>query len=113
MNIDDKEFSPAAIYAEIVRTGDAWADKDAAAAILEETKKTVHSEIFNSQPQTLSVSVREHAANADAAYKLHVINMVTARKEAHKAKVRFDGAKLLADLRRSEESTRRAAMRGA
>lgn len=111
MNIDD--FKPERIYQRIIEAGDDWADKDAAATILEETKKTVHSEIFNGQPQGMAIGAREHAANADPAYKLHVINMVTARKEANKAKVRFDGAKLLADLRRSEESTRRAAMRAA
>lgn len=109
MNIE--EFKPERIYKMIVEAGDDWADKDAAATILEETKKTVHSEIFNGQPQAMSVSAREHAANADSAYKLHVINMVTARKNAHKAKVRFDGAKLLSEMRRTEAATQRALMR--
>ena len=105
-------LNPEQIYAEIVKSGSDWADKDAAATILEETKKTVFAELFNQQPEG-SIGVREYAASADPVYKLHVVNMVNARKEANRAKVRFDGAKLLADLRRSEESTRRAELKGA
>jgi hypothetical protein len=35
---------------------------------------------------------------------------VTARKAANKARVRYDSARVLAELRRSQESTRRAEM---
>lgn len=109
----NRAFNAETIYAEIVKAGEDWADKDAAAAILEETKKTVLAELMNGQPSNLSMAAKESAALADPVYRLHVTNMVAARKAAHKAKVRFDGAKLLADLRRSEESSRRAEMRAA
>ncbi len=107
------EFDASKIYSAIVEAGDSWSDKDAAATILEEVKKSVLAELFISQPMTLSATVREWNALADPAYKLHLTNMVLARKEANKARVRFDGAKLLGELRRSEESSRRAAMRAA
>lgn len=104
-------LNPAEIYGQIVKTGDDWADKDAAATILEETKKTVLAELMNQLEG--SIAAREAQALADPVYRWHVTNMVNARREAHKAKVRFDGAKLLADLRRTEAATQRAEMRGA
>lgn len=111
MKISD--FDGSKIYAEIVKAGDDHADKDAAATLLEETKGTVLAELIVRQDQSLSVAAREYIAKADAVYRLHVVNMVEARRVANRAKVRFDGAKLLGDLRRSEESSRRAAMRAA
>lgn len=109
----EKEFSPEQIYAEIVKSGDDWSDKDAAATLLEETKSSVLAELMNNQDQKLSMAAKESLARADPAYRLHIARMVEARKLSNRAKVRFDGAKLLADLRRSEHSTQRAQMRGA
>lgn len=108
------KLNPEQIYGEIVKAGEDWADKDAAASILEETRKTVLAELMNSTGTLLtSMAAKESAALADPVFRLHVTNMVNARKEANRARVRFDGAKLLAELRRSEESSRRAELRGA
>lgn len=101
-------LNPDEIYKLVMAAGDAWADKDAAASILEETKSIVLAELINNQPQTLGVSVRESLAKGDPVYRLHVTNMVAARKDANKARVRYKSAEMLADLRRSEESTRRS-----
>ena len=103
-------LEPDKIYEEIMRCGAAWSDRDAAASILEETKAIVFAELFNSQPNELSIAVREHAARADPSFRLHVTNMVAARKEANWAKVKLRAAETLAELRRSEETSRRAEM---
>lgn len=110
--MDVKRLKPEEIYGKVVEAGETWADCDAAASILEETRKTVLAELMN-QSQASSMAAKESAALADPVYRLHVTNMVNARKDANRAKVRFDGAKLLAELRRSEESSRRAELRGA
>jgi hypothetical protein len=47
-------------------------------------------------------------ALADEEYTSFVEGMVQARKAANKARVRYDSAKVLAELRRSQEATRRA-----
>lgn len=99
------DFAPEAIYRQLLSAGEEWVDKDAAAELLEETKKTVLAELM-AQAQG-STAERERLALANPAFKLHVTNMVAARKEANRARVRYDSAKVLAELRRTQESTRR------
>lgn len=101
------EFDPDRIYHEIVTAGEDWSDKDAAANLLEETRKTVLAELVN-QAEGGSIAARESQALADPAFKLHVTKMVAARKEANRAKVRYDAVRVLAEMRRTQESTRRA-----
>lgn len=108
---EPQPFDPDRIYHNIVGAGEAWADKEAAAELLEETRKTVLAELVNGLPANLSMAAREMTALADAAYRLHVTQMVAARKEANKARMRYDAVKVLAEMRRSQESTRRAEMR--
>lgn len=95
------------IYNQLIQAGDAWADAEAAASVLEETKKSVLAKLMNEAAHS-SIAGKEMQALADGEYKTFVENMVRARKAATKAKVRYDSAKVLAELRRSEESTRRA-----
>lgn len=100
-------MDPDKIYDELVRAGESWADADAAATLLEETKKSVLAKLMNEADAT-SIAGKEMYALADPEYRKHVSGMVDARKAATKAKVRYDSAKVLAELRRSQESTRRA-----
>ena len=102
-------FDPDKFYNSVVEAGNSWADLNAAADLLEESKKSVLAELMN-QTQASSNAAKEMAALADPTYRLHVTNMVNARKESNRARVRYDGMKMLAELRRSQESTRRAEM---
>lgn len=97
------------IYNNLVKAGEDWADADAAASLLEETRKSVLARLMNEATAT-TVAAKEMFALADEEYRAHIDGMVTARKAANKARVRYDSAKVLAELRRSEESTRRAEM---
>lgn len=99
-------MDPEKIHAALVQAGEAWADAEAAASILEETRKSVLAKLINEAEG--SVNAREYKALADAEYKAFVDGMVKARKAANKARVRYDSAKVLAELRRSQEATRRA-----
>ena len=101
------DFDPDRIYKQLADAGEDWADKQAAAELLEETKKSVLAELMNAETG-LSVSARESNALANPAYKLHLTNMVAARREANRARVRYDSMKVLAEMRRTQESTRRA-----
>lgn len=100
------DFDPNKIYHEIVTTGEKWADKEAAADLLEETKKTVLAELM--QGYQGSNAERERQALANPAFRLHITNMSAARKEANLERVRYDAVKVLAEMRRTQESTRRA-----
>src|SRR4026208_2098157 len=98
------DFDPEAIYQKLASAGEEWADKEAAAEILEENKKTVLAEIMAGFQG--STAERERCALADSAFKLHLKNMTAARREANRARVRYDSMKVLAEMRRTEASTR-------
>ena len=102
-------FDPDKAFDALVRAGEAWADAEAAADLLEETKKSVLAKLMNDSPHS-SIAGKEMSALADPEYRKHIEGMVSARKAANKARVRYDSAKVLAELRRSQESTRRAEM---
>lgn len=97
------------IYNTLVKAGEEWADADAAASLLEETRKSVLAKLMNEAAHA-SIAGKEMQALADESYRDFLTGMVSARKAANKARVRYDSAKTLAELRRSEESTRRAEM---
>jgi hypothetical protein len=94
------------VHNRLVSAGEEWADQDAAASLLEETRKTVLAELMNGL--TGSMTSRESEALANPVYKLHVTNMVSARKAANRAKVRYDSARAWCELVRTQEATRRA-----
>lgn len=103
------KFDPDRTYDALIRAGDDWADKEAAASILEETKKSVLAKLKNASGSK-SDAAAETVALAHDDYLAHLEIMVEARKAATKARVRYDSAKVLAEMRRSEESTKRAEM---
>lgn len=95
-------------FHELEKSGLYWADCDAAASMFEENKKTVLADLMNegAGPKT----EREMRALSSNVYKEHLEKMVAARKEANRARVSYEARKVLAEMRRSEESTRRAEM---
>lgn len=105
----DSRLDPERVYQALVDAGEAWADAEAAAQLLEETCRTVKADCML-RAEASSVAMKEMLALSDQTYKDHVAGMVRARKAANKARVRYDSAKVLSELRRSEESTRRAEM---
>ena len=102
-------IDPDKAFDALVRAGEDWAEKEAAAALLEETRKSVLAKLMN-ESAVASIAGKEMVALADPEYTKFVTGMVAARKAANKARVRYDSAKVLAGLRRSQESTRRAEM---
>lgn len=100
------DFDPERIFQQLIDAGEDWSDKDAAANLLEETKKTLLAELM--QGFDGSNAERERCALADVTYKLHLKNMTAARKESNRARVRYDAMRVLAEMRRTQESTRRA-----
>ena len=104
------EFDPGKIFAALVKSGEDWADKEGAASILEETRRSILAELAN-QAKGSSVAACEQQALANPAYRLHLTNMVNARREANRAKVNYEAQKVLTELRRTEQSNLRAEMK--
>lgn len=101
-------FNPDELHHRVVKLGEEWAALNAAADLLEETKKTVLAELQKSASG--GVAERERTALADPLYGSHLESMVDARRKANIARVHYDAAKAWIEMARSMESTRRAEM---
>lgn len=97
------------IYDSLVQAGDDWSDAEAAASLLEEARRSVLAKLM-AEAESPTNAGKEMQALASDDYREHIDKMVAARQAANKARVRYDSAKVLAELRRSQESTRRAEM---
>lgn len=100
---------PARLAQSIVARGELWADANAAADLLEETKSTLLAKLTK-EHLDLPAWKAEAMAKGDIRYAEHITAMVDARRVSNLAKVRYDGAKIMGELMRSAESTRRAEM---
>ena len=100
---------PTELWKKLVELGEAWADADAAASLLEETRRSVLAEIaLHSDGK--SVAERETVALSMPAYRDHVRAMVEARRIANKARVNYRAAETWCDMARTAEATKRMEM---
>ncbi len=107
-----QSIDPAALATELAKRGETWADANAAAEALEETKGTVLAQLaaeFLGKGE--SAAKAELLAKAHPDYSTHLEKMVAARRSANRARVRFDVYKAYIELARSAESSRRAEMK--
>lgn len=105
------EFDPTRIYAEITKAGDDWADKKSAYELLDENTKSILADIaVNYLLSSKSKAEAEMRALASKDYRDHLASVQAARKEFLHAQVKYDSLKTLSELRRSQESTKRAEM---
>lgn len=111
MNTPLSTYHPDVLRQRLVDLGEDWADKDSAANLMEETRKTVLAELSaKSRPNCKSHAEAENAALADAAYAEHIRGMVEARRVANRAKVNYDAARVWVEMARTAEATRRHEM---
>jgi hypothetical protein len=112
------DFDPETLTAAVIVTGESWADEDAAASSLEETKKTFLARLqleyalegSSSGGKPLSAVQAEMRALADPRYEQHLELMILARKEANRSRVRYDLGKMRLELYRSLQATMRQEM---
>ncbi len=105
-------LDPNEVYGRLVELGEAWADANAAAALWEETQKSYLAQLTvrASNGGTRSQAAAQTEALGTSEYQKHCRNMVLARRDANKARVRYDSAKMWAELMRSANANRRAEM---
>lgn len=105
------DADPEKIYHNLVTLGEDWAQADAAASMLEETRTSLRAKLTSELlPEKGSVAKALVYAEATEAYSDHVKSAVKARRIANVAKVKYDSAKVWVDLMRSKEATKRAEM---
>jgi hypothetical protein len=104
-------FDPDKIYAEVTAAGEQWADRKAAYEALDDNTKSVLAEITGRYMDGKeSKTAAETRALASRDYRDHLASVAKARSEFLRAQVRYDSLRMLVELRRSQESTRRAEM---
>lgn len=118
-----RNFDPNKLASEVVALGEDWADKDAAASALEETKKTVLARLTleyvstgssgaaGERSRSMPISQAELRSLSDPRYEQHLELMVSAREQANRARVRYDLGRMRLELMRSAQATLRNEMR--
>lgn len=106
-----------AIYHEITQAGESWSDLKSAYEALDDNTKSVLAELTGNfldgvlGKGGISKTEAEMRALASGQFKVHLASVSAARKAFLRAQVKYDSLKMLAELRRSQESTRRQEMR--
>jgi len=99
-------LDPNEISHKLVSLGEAWADKVAAAEALEDAADAMRAQCFLEARG--NVEERKMRALLDEDYKEMKGRARDGRRDATKARVRYDSMRAWIELIRSQESTRRA-----
>jgi hypothetical protein len=113
-----RNFDPEKLSQEVISLGEEWADADAAASVLEETKKSELSRLIILNMETklgvggkqLSVAQAENMALSDDHYTAHLQRMIEQRRLANRLRVRYDMGRMKLELYRSLQATLRNEM---
>lgn len=115
-------MEPTAITTLVADAGAEYFQNDAAASVLEESKKSVLAKLVleymetrvagtaGGAPKAISFAQAEQRALADPSYEAHIDMMVAARKNANLSRVRYDMGRMYLELQRSANATRRQEM---
>ena len=102
-------LNPDKVYAELIESGEDWADAEAGADLLSEGRRPCIAQLMCEIQGSRTEA--EQIALASQTYRDYIVKMVAARKEANIARVRYSAVQTLAELRRTQESTRRQEMK--
>jgi hypothetical protein len=108
---DDARINADAMYKKLLEVGEAWADAKSAYQALDDATASVLADLTQSYRDADTSRVEaETMARRCSTYRDHLASVAVANKAYLRAQVRYDSLKTLVELRRSEESTRRAEM---
>ena len=88
------------LFHKLNEAGSDWADKEAAANVLEDTRHAVLARLMLASDAP-SVAAREVEARASVEYEAHVKATQAAKAEALKARVKYDSMRVWVDLQRT------------
>ena len=102
------------MYKTLMEAGEVWADTKAAYGALDDATASVLADLtqgYRDGKDGPSRAEAETMARRSQPYRDHLASVSVAHKAYLRAQVRYDSLKTLIELRRSEESSRRAEMR--
>ena len=109
--MDPLRIDPTEIVERLRLRGEDWADKNAAAELLEETRKTFLAEVTAGHLRSgEGIGKAETLALTSPNYREHLEKMVEARRHANRARVAYDSGRVFAELLRTKAATERAQM---
>lgn len=97
------------LHDRMVALGEVWADADAAFRAYDDLTKTMLSKAM-AEYEGESVAAAETKARRSDEYVSHLNTLAEARRNANKARVAYDAAKLYVEVWRTNQATERAAM---
>ena len=98
-------------YSEIYRiAGEEWADLEAAASLLEDSKSAVMAQ-WQTELGDMPVNRAEQTVKASARWREYINDMVESRKRANKAKVYLESVKMRAMEIHASEANQRTEMK--
>ena len=107
-------IDPNKIYLELVTTGEKWAEAQFLANQLDDATKPLLAKLtLDAMPRAGSVAAAEKTALASQPYREHVKATNEAKRDMLIAKIKYNATERLCDLRRTQESSHRAAMSSA
>ena len=102
--------TPDELYNTLITLGEDWADKNSAADLLKENRKSIRAQVaLQYLGKAKSIAQCELMAESDVDYIRHIGEMVKAERAANIARVNYDAWRTFIDLLRSKEATERAA----
>lgn len=100
-----------AIYKKVLESGEEYADLKATYRMLDESTKSVLAQGVQAyRPDSESHAEALSRALASTPYRDHLAAVALAHAAYLKAQVRYESAKMLSELRRTQESSKRAEM---
>jgi len=108
-------MNPNDVYKSFISYGTEWADKHGAAELLEGSLKSLKAQytLEAKHAENCSMAEAETIALSMYEYRDAVKESIEARREANRARVRYDATKALFEAQRTAEASERAAMRAA
>src|SRR5271154_904464 len=101
-----------AMYRALLESGETWADTKSAYHALDSASSSVLADLTQfHRSENVSRAEAETVARASSAYKDHLNSVAAANRAFLRAEVKYKSLQTLIELRRSEESTRRAEMK--
>lgn len=111
MTTEIQPLNPDRIYRDVLAAGEKWADAKAAFETLDDNTKSVLANITGRfMDGKISKTEAERYALASQDYREHLASVAEARRAWLLSQVQYDSLKMLAELRRTQESTRRTEM---
>lgn len=100
------------VYKKLADAGNDWADKKAAASVLESATKAAHSEAFlEARKDGKAQEEAKHSATCDIDYQSALNRQIEAEKARDHARVKYDSIKAWLEMALDANATNRAEMK--